>query len=297
MQIPRGTLDQWRMLQAVIDYGGYAQAAEQLYRSQSTVSYAVTRLQEQLGIQLLEVKGRKAELTPAGEVLLRRSRRLLKDAVELEDLATNLSKGREAEIQLVVDAAFPTPLLMQALKQFASHSAGTRVQLKEVVLSGAGEALEAGQADLVITGRVPSEFLGDLLCEVEFVAVAHPEHQLHRFNRQITVNDLSRELQVVIRDSGVKYNVDSGWLGAEHRWTVTSLDSATEAITAGLGFGWLPRHQVREKLIKNELKELPLSEGQIYQANLYLIFGKPQDVGPATQQFADIIRKVVRSAK
>src|SRR5690606_37321832 len=78
MKAPRVTLDQWRTLQAVIDHGGFAQAAEALHRSQSSVSYTIARMQEQLEVPLLRIEGRKAVLTEAGEVLLRRSRQLLK---------------------------------------------------------------------------------------------------------------------------------------------------------------------------------------------------------------------------
>ena len=275
-----------------MDYGGYAQAAEKLFRSQSTVSYAISKLQEQLGIQLLVVQGRKAYLTEAGEVLLRRSHQLLKDVAELEQLAESLSLGREAEIHLVVDAAFPNTILMTALKQFAPLSGGTRVQLKEVVLSGADEALESGEADLIISASNPSEYLGDIIYQVEFIAVAHPDHYLHQLDRKLTMKDLEREMQVVIRDSASKHNVDVGWLGAEHRWTVTSMETASATVASGLGFAWLPRHHVQGKLEQGSLAILPLKEGQVYKGNLYLFFGKP-DTGPATRQLADIIRQCV----
>lgn len=289
MQSPKGTLDQWKALQAIVDYGGFSQAASHLYRSQSTLSYLVNKLQKQLGVKLLEVNGRKAELTQAGKVLLRRSRHLIKEAMDLEALADSLSQGREAEIQLVVDAAFPTSLLMDVLKRFAAVSSGTRVQLLEVVLSGAEEALLSGKADLVITGHVPSEYLGDLLIEVEFVALAHKDHALIQAGRELSANDLAKHLQVVVRDSGVK-PLDAGWLGAEHRWTVTSLETAMVAISSGLGFGWLPRHQVQAKLDSGELVELPLKEGKTYQVNLFLVYGKPENVGPATSQLAQLFR-------
>ena len=64
------TLDEWEILLAVVQLGGFAPAAEQLNRSQSTISYAVARLQERLGIKLLELKGRKAKLTEVGRVLV-----------------------------------------------------------------------------------------------------------------------------------------------------------------------------------------------------------------------------------
>jgi len=287
VQIPRGTLEQWRVLQAVVDHGGYAQAADALYRSQSTVSYAVNRLQEQLGVQLLEVQGRRAKLTKEGEVLLRLSRQLIKDAVELEKLAAQLSHGREAEINLVVEVAFPIDVLMDVLKQFAPINKGTRVQLKEVVLSGADEALQSGEADIVISHRVPPDYLANPLLEVEFIAVAHPKHPLYRLNRPLTTNDLSREMQVVIRDSGLKQNIDGGWL-SEHRWTVTSIGSAAAIIRAGLGFAWLPRHLIQPQLDSGELQILPLVEGQCFRFMLYLIYGKPVNAGPATRQLADI---------
>ena len=289
MQTHFGTLDQWRALQAVVDHGGYAQAAQQLFRSQSTVNYAVSRLEKQLGMKLLEVHGRKAKLTEPGKVLLARSRQLLNDANEISQLASNLTQGREAEINLVVDSAFPMPILIQALKKFAPNSKGTRVQLMEVILSGADEALESGNADLVIAGNVPSDFLGNLLLDVEFIAVAHTEHKLNKLQRKIIKTDLGKSLQVVIRDSGIKHNTDYGWLGAEQRWTVSSLDSALAVVTAGLGFGWLPRHLAQKQIDSGELKILPLSEGQQYFAHMHLILGKPSNVGPATKELADIL--------
>jgi DNA-binding transcriptional LysR family regulator len=67
---PRTTLDQWRVLQAVADAGGFEAAAEALKRSQSSVSYAVRQLERQLPVAVFERSGRKARLTPAGEALL-----------------------------------------------------------------------------------------------------------------------------------------------------------------------------------------------------------------------------------
>jgi DNA-binding transcriptional LysR family regulator len=208
--------------------------------------------------------------------------------MELEELAAQLSHGSETEINLVVEAAFPMDILINVLKQFAPINKGTRVQLKEVVLSGADEALHSGQADIVISHRLPPDYLANPLLEVEFVAVAHPQHALHRYKRRLTADDLSREMQVVIRDSGLKQNIDGGWLGAEHRWTVTSIGSAAAVIRAGLGFAWLPRHLIQTQLDNGELQVLPLSEGQIFRVMLYLIYGKPKSIGPATRQLADI---------
>jgi len=288
------SIEQWRSLNAVIEAGGFSQAAEKLHRSQSSISYQIARLQEQLGIQVLEIIGRKAQLTEHGEIIYRRSQQLLREADRIEVLARSLDQGWEANISLVVDTVFPTRLLMQALRIFAPESRGTRVQLNEVVLSGAEDALHAGTADLVIGARAPENFLGDFLIAIDFIAVAKPEHALHQIGRTLTTADLEKELQVVIRDSGFVSKMDFGWLGAEHQWTVSKIETAVAAISAGLGFGWLPMHTISEQLSSGQLKALPLSEGQMFQSSLQLIFGNSAHTGPATQQLASIIRQVVK---
>ncbi len=218
---------------------------------------------------------------------------LLRDAEQLEQLAYTLEQGWETDIKLVVDAAFPPALLMQALKRFEPQSKGTRVQLDEVVLSGAEDALIDGNADLVIGTRAPSGFLGDHLITIDFIAVANPDHALHKLNRPITVDDLEKHLQVIIRDSGYHRKMDFGWLQPNHQWSVSSIDTAVTAISNGLGFGWLPRHIINSHIARKNLKALPLREGQQYRASLQMIFGDSEHAGPATRTLADIIKDVV----
>ncbi len=292
---PRVSLDQWRTLVRVAESGSFARAAASLHRSQSSVSYAIARLQEQLGTAIFRMEGRRAVLTEAGQALLLRAQNLLREAQSMEAFAHSLEQGWEAEIQLVVDAAFPTDLLMQVLRDFRPISQGTRVQLTQVVMSGGTDAIEEGWADIVISGFVPPGFLGDSLLNIEFVAVAHPEHALHQLDRELAMEDLETELQVIISDSGVRQKRDSGWLTAEQRWSVTSIDNAFEAIQAGLGFCWLPRHRIRDALRENKLKVLPLREGQTYPAHLYLVMGKQTTPGPATQALAKLFKQQARA--
>ena len=292
MAIPRTSLEQWAVLQAIVDHGSFAAAAEALHRSQSAVSYTVAKLQEQLGVPLLQIDGRRAQLTEIGRVLLKRAANLLADAQQLEQLAHSMAGGWEPEVRLVVDQAFPTGVLLQALQRFAPLCRDTRVQLKEVVLSGADEALISGEADLVIGGEVPIGYLGDPLLQVEFIAVAHPQHALHRLERELTTDDLARELQVVIRDSGTRAPIDRGWLGAAQRWTVSSMATSLAVVSAGLGFAWLPCHQIQPAIDAGQLKPLPLNTGQRRSATLYLMFNQPQLAGPATRQLASVLREI-----
>ena len=154
--IAKTSLEQWAVLAAVVDTGGFAQAAQALNRSQSAVSYAVARLQESLGLPLLAIEGRKSVLTEHGRTLLARARPLLKDLDTLEQLARILQQGWEVGLTLVVDAAFPRLQLLGIIAELQQSCPGTQIQLADVVLSGAEEAITAGIADLVVTSRVPA---------------------------------------------------------------------------------------------------------------------------------------------
>ena len=58
--VPHISLEQWRALVAVVEAGGYAQAAEALHKSQSAVSYAVQKIETQLALKVFELQGRRA---------------------------------------------------------------------------------------------------------------------------------------------------------------------------------------------------------------------------------------------
>jgi len=294
MRGPKVTLEQWRTLQAVVDHGGYAQAAEALHKSQSSISYTVSKLQEQLGMELLHIEGRKAVLTPAGESLLRRSRHLLDHAVELEQVAESLGQGWEPEVALAMDAIFPKSILINAFKEFLPESQGCKLVLREEVLSGASEVLLEKKVDLSITPWVPPGFMGEKLMDIYFIAVAHPDHPLNKLDRKVALDDLEQHMHIVIKDSGVKQNRDSGWLGSDFRFTVTNFESARALLVGGMGFSWIPVHEAHELISKGKLKPLDLDVDYSKQGTLYLVYANKDIAGPATQLLAQHIKQCTR---
>jgi DNA-binding transcriptional LysR family regulator len=286
MSLPRTTLEQWAVLAAVIDRGGFAPAAAALHRSQSAISYAVARLQEALAVPLLAVRGRKAVLTAHGETLLRRARPLLQELATLEDLAGSLQRGWESQLKLVVDVSFPRERLLRIVSELGQACPHTQLQLADAVLSGAEEAITAQSADVVITSRVPPDYLGDFLMEVPFVAVANPRHPLLQLQRPLTAADLAHHTQVVVRDSGLQEPRDEGWLGAERRFTVSSMEASLAMVTAGLAFAWLPDHLIAAALAAGEARALPLVSGATRHVSLYLVLVHAQVAGPAAREAA-----------
>ncbi len=279
------------MLAAVVDAGGFAQAAAALNRSQSAISYSIARLQESLDLPLLTIEGRKSVLTPHGQTLLARSRALVKDLGTLELLARSLKQGWESELKLVVDAAFPRTRLLAVIGELQSTCPSTQIQLADVVLSGAEQAIIEGSADVVVTSRVPPGFLSDWLLDVSFIAVARPDHPLFALQRELTSDDLVRHVQAVVRDSGTLHPRDEGWLGAERRFTVSSMEASLATILAGLAYAWLPEHLLAEQLHSGALRRLPLVTGAARKVSLHIVLVQSNVPGPAARAAADAFHR------
>lgn len=290
MALARTTLEQWAVLAAVVDEGGFAPAAHKLNRSQSALSYTVARLQESLDLALLTIEGRKSVLTPHGQTLLKRARGLLKELATLELLASSLKKGWESELTLVVDSAYPRARLLGIIADLQTSCPSTQIQLADVVLSGAEQAIIEGRADVVVTSRVPAGFLGDWLLDVAFIAVAHAGHALLRLERELTPDDLVRHVQVVVRDSGTLQPRDEGWLGAERRFTVSSMEASLATILAGLAYAWLPEHMIQDQLQSGALRRLPLMSGGVRNVALYSVAARQDSLGPAARIAMDAFR-------
>jgi DNA-binding transcriptional LysR family regulator len=293
---PNISLEQWRALRAVVEAGGYAQAAALLHKSQSAVTYAVQKIEAQLDLKLFELRGRKARLTSSGKTLYERASSLLQDAAALEGAGLQLAQGWESELRLAVEIIFPTWLLLRCFALLAEERPEIRIELYETVLSGTDEALARGQVDLAICSLVPPGFLGDALMPVRFVAAAHPDHPLHRLQRKLTLQDLRHHRQLVIRDSGSQRSRSAAWLGAEQRWTVSHKATQIHAATLGLGFAWFAADTIRAELQQGLLKPLPLREGAERFAQLYLVYADRDCAGPGLTRLAGLIRDQVTAA-
>src|SRR5512134_346444 len=142
MADPRISLDQWNVIVSVVESGSYSNAGERLHKSQSTLTYFIKKMESDLGVKVFELRGRKAALTPTGELLYRRGKVLVEEAARLEHAATDLGRGWEPEIRIAVDILFPTWLLLKCIAEFCRERPETHLELYETVLGGTDEALQ-----------------------------------------------------------------------------------------------------------------------------------------------------------
>ncbi|WP_020591159.1 LysR family transcriptional regulator [Kiloniella laminariae] len=283
------TLEQWRIFNAVVRHGGYAQAGRELNKSHSSLHHALAKMQDLLGIQLLRVEGKAVKLTEEGEVLFRRSTRLLENAEELQRTAVSLSRGWETELTLAVESVFPTGCLFNTLKAFYPLSQGCRLRIRDTVIGATTTAIEKKEVDLAITSSVPQGYLGTSIAEVDMLAVVHRSHCLAQFTDSITERELSGHLQIVISERMPAHSRDKGWLKAEQRWTVDNMGVVLACLQQGIGFSMIPRHQIRNELASGDLVALKIENAVQKKFWLSLVVPQPEGLGPAGQLLRDLL--------
>ena len=287
------TLEQWRALQAVVDHGGYVAAAKHLGRTHSAVNHAVQRLQQQLGVELLELHGRKARLTAIGEVLLRESRQLSERAQSLESLAEVLAAGWETHITLSVDELYPAEHLSEVLKVFLPQSRGCQLRIRNDVLGGSQEVIEQRGADLVIFASDQPASESESVGRATFIPVAHPSHPVFSEGGSMRLASLSQHTQIAIADTAAKAQAkrDSEWLLTEQRVTVSTFSAALHLLTRGVGYCFVPQHLARNSLRRGALKKIPISNHRLHQVGLQMTLPKGAASGPATRRLAALFRE------
>lgn len=284
------TLEQWRMFRAVVEYGGFNQAAQAIYKSQSSIHSAVGKIEQSLGVKLFTVEGRKTTLTESGQLMLRRADYLLEEAAKIEAVAHTLGEGIESNLRIAVDEIYPLPVLYKVLENTSAQFPLLNIELIESVLTGANELLENAQVDIAISPLPRNDGFSEQLCQFKFIAVAHPDHALHTMNRQLRLEDLKVHRQIVTRDSAVNKRRDAGWLGANQRFTVSHMRTSEDMVSKGLGFAWLPACAISDKLTQGILKPLDLESGGSRDVPLYLVFNDGDRLGPAARTFIGELR-------
>ncbi|ART79072.1 LysR family transcriptional regulator [Oceanisphaera avium] len=287
MYRPKSTIEQWRIFQAVVDEGGYAQAADKLNKSQSSLNHAVAKLQQSLGVALLEVQGRKAYLTDEGRVFLHRSRKITHNFKELESLADVLASGWEAVLRVVVEASLPRQPLYNALSEFASASRGCRVHLLEAQPAGCQAVIKQEAADFIITSLVTPDTHSLALRTTVYVPVCAPAHPLAQLN-EVSALDLENQLELILSENK---EAEKGWKRADQRWYINHLHDTLSLLRRGVGFSWLPEEAVMTLLEANILVRLPLSTQARRQRFSYLVTPHSRPVGPAANLLLSLIRK------
>jgi DNA-binding transcriptional LysR family regulator len=161
-----------RALASVAENGGVTRAAQVLNLTQSAVSMQLKRLEEAVGVSLLDRSGRGVQLTDAGEQLLDYARRML--ALNDEAVARLTDTDYEGEIVLCVPYDIVYPHIPPVLQRFKTAFPRMKVQLQELTTYKAKAALARGECDLILTTEEHCDAGGETLARLPLVWIGAP---------------------------------------------------------------------------------------------------------------------------
>jgi DNA-binding transcriptional LysR family regulator len=153
-----------RSFVAVADLGGVTRAAGHLHLTQSAVSMQLKRLEEMLGLSLLDRSSRSVTLTAAGQQMLGYARRM----VEMNDevMARLTDQTYEGEIVLGVPHDIVLPAVPQVLQRFNTLFPRMKVQMITTPTRDLKLRFARGECDIILTTETVLDPGGETLTEL-----------------------------------------------------------------------------------------------------------------------------------
>tara|TARA_Y100001968_G_scaffold11469_1_gene9574 strand:+ start:5895 stop:6860 length:966 start_codon:yes stop_codon:yes gene_type:complete len=276
------TLDQLRILKAIVNEGSFKKAAESLYVTQPAVSLQIQNLEKQLEIAIFDRGGRKAQLTEGGKLLINYCERILNQCQEackaIEDL-NNLKGG-----SLIVGASQTTGtyLMPRMIGLFREQYPKIAVQLQIHSTRRTSWSVANGQIDLaIIGGQLPLE-LNELLEIIPYgndeVALVlptnHPLAKLPELNKEdlyqlsfVTLDSQATTRKVVDRlliNSGLEIQ------RLKVEMELNSFEAIKNAVQSGLGAAFLPVISIERELAAGTIHKPSIAD-LVVQRKLRLI--------------------------
>lgn len=289
----RLSLEALQILDAIDRKGTFAAAGTEMHKVPSTISYTVSKLEQELGVQVFERAGPRVKLTRAGAELLKEGRYLLKAAEDLEHRVRRVASGWETELSIAMDSLFSPVALTEEIRQFYQVADSTRLRFAHETLAGTWEALLERRADLIIgaAGEGPSGggYNSHRLGSLAFVFCVSPEHPLAALRRPLGKADLHRYRNISVSDSvrkGPSRTV--GLLFGQDTLAVPDMYSKYLLQLAGIGFGFLPQLLAQPAIDAGRLLICEVEEPR-HPEPIYLAWRSGED-GAALKWWLDRMR-------
>jgi LysR family transcriptional regulator, hydrogen peroxide-inducible genes activator len=240
------TLQELRYLVAVADEGHFARAAETCHVSQSTLSIQLKKLEDYLGVVLLDRSQRHVAVTPIGEQIIARARRVLEEIANIREVAGGAEDPMAGTLQLGVIPTLGPYLFPHLLPAIHTAYPQLKLLLREDLTAHLLAQLRGGKLDAALLATpVPSDGLDvETLFTEPFLLALPAGHRLAR-RKRIQPTDLAGENLLLLeeghclRDQAL--DVCTG-ARSEQREEVkaTSLETLRQMVAMGVGCTLLP---------------------------------------------------------
>lgn len=239
-------------LDAVARHQHFGRAAEACFVSQPTLSGQIMKLEDQLGLTLIERHRKKVMLTAAGEALIVRARSVLRAAEDFEETAKALSDPLAGDLHVGLIPTVAPYLLPHIMSDLSATLPNIDFYLHENQTQVLMQQLDAGKLDvLVLSWLDDMEGVERYHLFDEALVLASPEQHPLAGKTNLTLGDLDNELVLTLedghclRDETLDYCFSAG-AKEDNRFQATSLETLRYMVGSGLGITLMPELSVRD---------------------------------------------------
>lgn len=287
------TLRQIRIFEAVAKHESYTRAAEAMHMTQPAVSMQIKQLEEDVGVELFERRGKRMCLSTVGKDLLQYTSRVLQS---YNDMMVALDDIRDVHGgHLVVSVATTANYFVtQLLAEFSRQHDGINVTLDVTNRNTLLEQLENYEPDLVIMGEPPKGYnlQSEQLMENPLVMIASPSHALAGRRRIKLAEVLDERFIVREKGSGTRGAIERhlGRYQATCRSTLEMRSNETikHAVEAGLGLGIVSLHTIQPELDADRLVVLDVEHFPI-RRHWHIVTRKGKRLSPVARAFRQFV--------
>lgn len=242
----RPTLRQLQYIVAVAETGRFHEAARLMNVSQPSLSAQISEAETQLGARLIERNRKGAYMTPLGEEVVRRARKIFK---ELEDMKTVVQQSAgtlRGRFRLGTIPTLGPYLLPSAAKELHRRFPDLRLSVREEAARELDEKLKDGRLDLLISTHEDHANTASMhLFDEQLYVCAANEHELSRRDGPVGIEEL-RGREILTLGNGFRLSIivqELARISGAHvstEYEGTSLDAVRQMAVMGAGVAILP---------------------------------------------------------
>ncbi len=233
-------------LVALIEHGHFGRAAEACFVSQPTLSTQIRKLEEELGVTLVERSSRKVLLTAVGEEIAIRARHVLDEVKQMRELARRTLDPEAGSLRLGIFPTLAPYLLPHVMPEVRKRFPKLSLLLTEDRTAELLDRLADGRMDAAVLAlpvqdrRLHEEFL----FEEDFLLAAPESHPLTRRRRLLTGDLADQQLLLLedghcLRDQALAVCRLAG-AGEQAGFRASSLETLRQMVCSGIGITLMP---------------------------------------------------------
>lgn len=282
-----------RAMVALEDLRNFSLAAERCNVTQSALSQVVRKLEDDVGLQLVDRDRRHVSFTPEGLRFIATAKRVLQELEEIDLDLKGHASGARGRIGIAALPSLAAHGLPQVIAQYRLKFPGIEVGLFDVPGQQAMELVRSRQADFAITADGPGRAGLDsrLLFKEKFVVVCHRDHPLAR-RRRVSLTDLNGSQYIrLMRAGSITQYLDASLRGldlVETGLVVDQVATVAGLVASNLGISIVPQLTI-PYFDSGTVVTIPIDAPELHRP-IYLVWPTARKLSKAAQEFVDLLK-------